>query len=299
MKDLNSRIQQLTKLILTSQTVDETQGDKSRPLSPVKLDFDMSPYQLQQELLGTRRELETTRTQVLSLEAALLACPPLAPDAPASEKDRMITDQARAIRELEVVVQGYEENLGAPLRAVREDVEREWAVKVEKEKRAKEEKEAWAEVLVQQLEKEKRVRSLRSVFLCQAEQVAQMRITLENERRALAAFVSKFDSLGLGGLADVAATPPSKLRAPMPSAGGANRVFGERQRNRAPAYGLASIEDEGESPMPDRYIGQTSLLMEQALEPDWTGADDLSFDVDSPFLRSSSPRSAKENLPAF
>lgn len=46
MKDLNNRIQQLTKLILTSQTIDETQGDKSRPASPIKVDFDMSPYQV-------------------------------------------------------------------------------------------------------------------------------------------------------------------------------------------------------------------------------------------------------------
>lgn len=88
----------------------------------------------------------------------MLARPPLPPDAPESEKDKLIADQARTIRELEIVVQGYEENLGEPLRAVREDVEREWFTKVEKEARAKEEKEAWAEVLVQQLEKEKRVR---------------------------------------------------------------------------------------------------------------------------------------------
>lgn len=46
MKDLNTRIQQLTKLILTSQTVDESGGDQSRPGSPVKVDFDMSPYQV-------------------------------------------------------------------------------------------------------------------------------------------------------------------------------------------------------------------------------------------------------------
>lgn len=46
MRDLNGRIQQLTKLILTSQTVDETKGDDSRPGSPVKIDFDMSPYQV-------------------------------------------------------------------------------------------------------------------------------------------------------------------------------------------------------------------------------------------------------------
>jgi hypothetical protein len=43
MRDLNTRIKQLTKLILTSQTVDEA---GSRPGSPVKVDFDMSPYQV-------------------------------------------------------------------------------------------------------------------------------------------------------------------------------------------------------------------------------------------------------------
>jgi centromeric protein E len=46
MKDLNARIRQLTKLILTSQSVDENKGDDSRPASPVKIDFDMSPYQV-------------------------------------------------------------------------------------------------------------------------------------------------------------------------------------------------------------------------------------------------------------
>ena len=46
MRDLNNRIQQLTKLILTSATVDESKGDDSRPASPVKIDFDMSPYQV-------------------------------------------------------------------------------------------------------------------------------------------------------------------------------------------------------------------------------------------------------------
>jgi centromeric protein E len=44
MTDLNTRIKQLTKLILTSQSVGS--GDDSRPGSPVKIDFDMSPYQV-------------------------------------------------------------------------------------------------------------------------------------------------------------------------------------------------------------------------------------------------------------
>lgn len=113
--------------------------------------------QLQQELLATRRQLESQSAQILSLEAALVARPALPADAPDGEKNRLIADQARTIRELEIVVRGYEDNLGAPLRAVREDVEREWEGRVEDEKRRREEKEAWANELVRQLEKEKKV----------------------------------------------------------------------------------------------------------------------------------------------
>lgn len=45
-KDLNSRIEQLTKLILTSASVDETKDGESEglPGSPSKIDFDMPPY---------------------------------------------------------------------------------------------------------------------------------------------------------------------------------------------------------------------------------------------------------------
>lgn len=164
MHDLNTRIKQLTKLILTSQTVDENKGDESRPASPAKVDFDMSPYQLQQELLAARREMETQSTQILSLEAALLARPQLPPDAPDSEKDKLLAEQAKTIRELEIVVKGYEENLGEPLRAVREDVEKEWADRFEKEVRARHEKEVWADELVKQLEKERKVCILPSMI---------------------------------------------------------------------------------------------------------------------------------------
>lgn len=160
MSDLNLRIKQLTKLILTSQSVDENKGDQSRPASPSKLDFDLEPYQLQQEILKSRRQIESQATQILSLEAALLARPQLPADAPESEKDRLIAEQTKTIRELEIVVRGYEENLGEPLRAVKEDVEREWTAKVDAERKLREEKEAWAEELVLQLEKERSVRSI-------------------------------------------------------------------------------------------------------------------------------------------
>lgn len=113
--------------------------------------------QLQQELLATRRELDTRSNQILSLEAALLARPPLPADAPEAEKDKLIAEQAKTIRELEIVVRGYEDNLGEPLRAVREDVEREWEGKVEEEKKKREESELWARELERELEKEKKV----------------------------------------------------------------------------------------------------------------------------------------------
>ncbi|KII86718.1 hypothetical protein PLICRDRAFT_163991 [Plicaturopsis crispa FD-325 SS-3] len=284
MRDLNSRIQQLSKLILTSQTVDETKGDESRPSSPAKVDFDMSPYQLQQELLATRRQLESQSAQILSLEAALVARPALPADAPDGEKNRLIADQARTIRELEIVVRGYEDNLGAPLRAVREDVEREWEGRVEDEKRRREEKEAWANELVRQLEKEKKAR-----------------MALEEQRRALAAFVSKFDSLGLGGGGGVPAS--SKLRPPMPSAGGASAAFAERQQhNRSIFSGVLSTTVE-ESPVRLDNIKAQPSLLEQMLpeEEELLAMDDISFELEkSKGRRPASPlKEGKENLPAL
>ena len=79
-------------------------------------------------------------------------------DAPESAKDQLIAEQSKTIRELEIVVRGYEDNLGEPLRAVREDVEKEWVDKFDKEVKLREQKEEWAAELVRQLEKEKKVR---------------------------------------------------------------------------------------------------------------------------------------------
>lgn len=263
MKDLNSRIQQLTKLILTSQTLDESKGDESRPSSPIKIDFDMSPYQLQQELLTARLQVESQATQILSLEAALESRPPLPASAPETEKDRMIQDQAKTIRELEIVVLGYEENLGEPLRAVREDVEKEWMGKLDEEIQKREEKERWAGELVKQLEKEKK-----------------MRVTLEEERRALAAFVTKFDSLGLG----LTMPPSSKLNPPMPSSGGASATYPERRSSlmaeNTKTSATEALLSETASPMridihQSMFKAHPSLL-EQLPEEEWS---DVSFDT--------------------
>ncbi|KAH8104743.1 kinesin-domain-containing protein [Cristinia sonorae] len=285
MKDLNTRIRQLTKLILTSQTVDESKGDESRPASPTKLDFDMSPYQLQQELLAARRQLETQSTQILSLEAALLARPVLPPDAPDSEKDRMLSEQAKTIRELEMVVNGYEDNLGEPLRKVKEDVEKEWSVRLEKEVKLREEKEAWADVLVKQLEKEKKVR-----------------MKLEEERQALAAFVKKFDALGLG---NSIALPQTKLKPPMPSPGGAAAVFAERQHRqvRNLSLDLDTVVEASPIRLSSAVAAEPSLLEEQ-----WDGMEDASFEIVEKLLSEKSSKSSpgsplkevfaeKENMP--
>ncbi|KAI0088303.1 P-loop containing nucleoside triphosphate hydrolase protein [Irpex rosettiformis] len=277
MRDLNARIKQLTKLILTSQTVDETKGDESRSVSPVKVDFDLTPYQLQQELLAARRQIDSQATQILSLEEALLARPALPPNAPDSEKDKLLIEQSKTIQELEIVVKGYEDNLGEPLRKVKEDVEKEWSEKVENEAKLREEKVAWADELVRQLEKERRIR-----------------LKLEEERRALAAFVQKFDSLSIGSLA----LPPSKLRPPMPSAGGAGAIFAERQRSRESLGMTMAPVMEVDSPMrPMISLSEPSLLEEQ-----WDALEDVSFEI--PFEKVAKPhqvkavfRKIKENLP--
>ncbi|KAJ7250859.1 P-loop containing nucleoside triphosphate hydrolase protein [Mycena haematopus] len=275
MTDLNSRIKQLTKLILTSQSVGS--GDDSRPGSPVKIDFDMSPYQLQQELLAARLQLESQANQILSLEATLVARPEL--PAIEDEKDKLISEQAQRIRELEGVVSGYEDNLAQPLGATREDMEKEWQSKVDAERRVVAEKDAWARELVRQLEKEKK-----------------MRVQLEEERQALAAFVSKFDSLGSGLLS--AASSPVKV---MPSPGGASAAFAGRREARQQ---VASEISADSSPIrmsldlsTNAKLGAHPSLLEQMPEEDWTELGDVSFEGEAGQDSRWSSRVGKGNLP--
>jgi len=78
-------------------------------------------------------------------------------DATDEDKDKLLVEQAKTIKELEMVIRGYEDNLGEPLRAVREDVEKEWKGRVDVERKMREEKEEWGNELVRQLEREKQV----------------------------------------------------------------------------------------------------------------------------------------------
>ncbi|KAJ7644147.1 kinesin-like protein [Roridomyces roridus] len=271
MTDLNTRIKQLTRLILTSQTVGN--GDDSRPASPIKVDFDMSPYQLQQELLTARLQLESQANQILSLEATVSSRPALSASAPEDEKDRMIAEQARTIKELENVVKGYE---GEPLRAASED---EWQTKLDAQRRVIEEKEAWAAELVRELEKEKKLRT-----------------QLEEERRALAAFVSKFDSLGLVS----AASSPVKV---MPSPGGAPAAFAGRREARKVALQMTGDVSAESSPMRMSLdmdlvskLGAAPSLLEQM--PEELEEFDVSFEAEEWGKRKEIFRpSSKENVP--
>lgn len=203
------------------------------------------------------------------------------------------------------MVRGYEDNLGEPLRAVREDVEKEWVGKLEEEVKKREEKEAWASELVRQLEKEKKVSScMLPCFLCNTNKdQTQLRTTLEDERRALASFVSKFDSLSLGG-----SPLPSKLKLAKPTPGGASAAFAERQQSRAANVTPATtiIEDAESSPALARVDfgslkAQPSLLDQKMPDDDWSLMDDVSFEMESVRHRSAVKRSesssSKENIP--
>ena len=78
-------------------------------------------------------QMETQATQILSLKAVLDSRPVLPPDMPESEKDRLVVEQVHTIKELEIVVHGYEDNLGEPLCAMREAIEREWSNQLDAE----------------------------------------------------------------------------------------------------------------------------------------------------------------------
>jgi centromeric protein E len=206
--------------------------------------------------------LDSQANQILSLEAALLARPEIPPDAPETEKDKLIADQHRSIRELEIVVRGYEDNLGEPLRQVREDVEREWEGRLAAEVKRREEKEVWATELVKQLEKEKK-----------------LRVKLEEERRALAAFVSKFDALGLGAgsLLPAASSVSISGSVSAPGSMGSGRV--KSYLSKIGLGGLGVVTEETESPMRINLKNQPSLL-DQTPEEEWSLMEDVSFEME-------------------
>ena len=100
---------------------------------------------------------------------------------------------------------------------------------------------------------------------------------LEEERRALAAFVTKFDSLGLK-------MPSSKLQLPKPTPGGALTAYAERRQSKLTslplntAFHKGNTEDSDTSPIRPNTTTQFKSqprLLDQVMPEE---ADNMSFD---------------------
>ncbi len=96
---------------------------------------------------------------------------------------------------------------------------------------------------------------------------------LEEERQALAAFVKRFDALGLGNSLPL---PKTKLNPPLPTPGGAAAVFAERQRSRLVSSDteLSSVK-EADSPLRIGCGVEPSLL-----EEEWDAVNEISFETE-------------------
>lgn len=116
-----------------------------------------------------------------------------------------------------------------------------------------------------------------------------MRLKMEGEREALAAFVRKFDSIGLSSTTPT--IPPTKLHPPLPTPGGAAAVFAERQRNRLNVLDGKMMSPLLEVDSPVRVNVPVPLAAEPSLlEERWDAMDDMSLEMDggrgrSPILR--------------
>ncbi|KAG9006421.1 Kinesin-like protein kip2 [Tulasnella sp. 427] len=293
MNDLSSRIKQLTRLILTQNNVGDPEGE-SRSASPCKLDFDLTPFQLQEQLLSAKRTIDSQATQILSLEASLSARPLLPHDAPEDEKDKLIDDLRKTVKELEIVTRGYEDNLGAPLRQVKEDVEKEWKPRLEALEDTLKDKSSYIEELEMALEREK-----------------QIRTKVEQEKLALVGFVKEIDC-------HISSARPGLLT-PSNSASNLNPFrstltpLSEIQRSSSPRSRLPTPGKKPQaSPLADAAVlsrSQSRLQAANLLEEDEVEvmvgnlslADtDASFTTDvpaSPTRRSRATTKDKENVP--
>ena len=119
--------------------------------------------------------------------------------------------------------------------------------------------------------------SVISVRRRHANRQIQMRMKLEDERQALAAFVKKFDSLGLGGPVFPVS---SKLQPPLPTPGGAAALFAQRQKTRTSAL-------QSDHPMPPVAESESPLRLgtehttPSLLEEEWDGGEaDVSIELE-------------------
>lgn len=100
---------------------------------------------------------------------------------------------------------------------------------------------------------------------------------MEEERQALAAFVKRFDSLGLG--LGIAPPPPPKFNPPLPTPGGAAAIFAQRQGTRHTTV----KQDSGMAPLEETEFTISPVRMgvehvePSLLEEEWDAVEDVSF----------------------
>lgn len=105
-------------------------------------------------MFAAKVKIDEQAVEVERLEEELRSRPPLPANAPESEKDKLIAQLQGQVNLYKMINEGYEANLGAPMRKVAEDVEKEWQPKVDKWKRKEEEARLFAVEISKKLEKE-------------------------------------------------------------------------------------------------------------------------------------------------
>ena len=89
--------------------------------------------------------------------------------APESDKDKLIAQLQGQVSLYKMINDGYEANLGAPMRKVAEDVEKEWQPKVDEWRRKEEEARLFAVEISRKLEREMAVSPSVLCSLCRVE----------------------------------------------------------------------------------------------------------------------------------
>ncbi|EJT98848.1 kinesin-domain-containing protein [Dacryopinax primogenitus] len=255
MTDISKRIKQLRGLILTSNTVDDGSSGP-RPVSPSKVDFDLAPHQLREELFQAKRKLELQNMQILSLETALEQRPLISTDAPESDKDRLIAELQQEVRDLSVEVRGHERSSGDG--AERADVqnEREWTERLRSMEASLAEKDAYATECAKALETEK-----------------QARARLEEANKAMHAFIRDIDLYITGKSME------SRIAKPRVSGAGA---LGALDTNKTGDLRHSLIEQDSDkkgSALLKRIRGQPSLLEHMPEELEMLMNQDDDFEV--------------------
>ncbi|KZT59625.1 kinesin-domain-containing protein [Calocera cornea HHB12733] len=253
--DISKRINQLKGLILTSNTVDDNLCGP-RPVSPSKIDFDLTPHQLREELFQAKRKIELQDLQIMSLETALEQRPLISTDAPESEKDKLIAELQQQVTELSLAARSCR---GIPVEvdpALDGTTEQEWTARLKEMETAVAEKDAYAAECAKALEGEK-----------------QLRVKLEEANKAMHAFVRDIDLYITGKAAE------SRIAKPRSSGMGALAALDTNKTGELRRSSSDQDLEKKADPVLKRIRGQPSLLEQMPEELEMLMNQDDDFDM--------------------